>query len=307
MAVSGPGLELGSRTEAGPRPENQDAVLVARLDDGRVIAAVADGMGGLEAGAEASRRALEAIETGVRAGVGLEVSVHRAHQAVRLLAEHDEAGSTVVAALIDEHGVEVAHVGDSRAYQLGPMGLVPLTTDHTVASEAAVQGELASREVADSRWGRALSRSLGREGPFEVTTTMGTPISAGGALILTSDGVHGVLGADEMERIAADAGDAGAAATALVEHALAHGAADNVSAVVVARAASAATPAATAAGAVREPPRHRAGKEKASGEEGRLVHGSGHARRRRSWPGQRILAGLVVVALVSLVLYLLLA
>lgn len=277
---------------------------MARLDDGRVIAAVADGMGGLEAGAEASRRALEAIETGVRAGVGLEVSVHRAHQAVRLLTEQDEAGSTVVAALIDEHGVEVAHVGDSRAYQLGPMGLVPLTTDHTVASEAAVQGELASREVADSRWGRALSRSLGREGPFEVTTTMGTPISAGGALILTSDGVHGVLGADEMERIAADASGAGSAATALVEHALAQGAADNVSAVVVARAAPAGR---AAAGTVREPPRHRAEKRKASGEEGRLVHGSGHARRRRSWPGQRILAGVVVVALVSLALYLLLA
>jgi protein phosphatase len=279
-------------------------VLVARLDDGRVIAAVADGMGGLEAGGEASRRALEAIETGVRAGVGLEVSVHRAHQAVRQLAEHDEAGSTVVAALIDEHGVEVAHVGDSRAYQLGPMGLVPLTTDHTVASEAAVQGELAGREVADSRWGRALSRSLGREGSFEVTTTMGTPVSAGGALILTSDGVHGVLGAEEMERIAADASDAGAAATALVEHALAQGATDNVSAVVVARA----TPTTSAAAeAAREPLRRAAEEQKASGEEGRLVHGSGHARRRRSWPGQRILAGLVVVALVSLVLYLLLA
>jgi serine/threonine protein phosphatase PrpC len=184
------------------------------------------------------------------------------------------------------------------------MGLVPLTTDHTVASEAGVHGELASREVADSRWGRALSRSLGREGPFEVTTSTSTALGTGGALVLTSDGVHGVLDTDDIERIVAEATDAGSAAAALVRHALARGATDNLAAVVVAREGR--TPPTSDATTTSSPRRRHAGESEGDVDTGRLVR-SGTAAKRRSWPAQRILAGAVVVALVSLVLYLLLA
>jgi PPM family protein phosphatase len=229
-------VEVGARTEAGPRPENQDAVLAVELEGGSVLVAVADGMGGLGAGAEASRRVLERLEAAVRRGDDLVPAIHEAHRAVQALAETDAAGSTVVAALLGPDGVRLAHVGDSRAYQFGAMGLVPLTRDHTVAAEAEERGELAAREVAESRWGGTLSRALGSEGEVEVEVVDLPPVDAGGWLVLTSDGVHGPLAAEEIERLLAGAPTAASAAEELVRAALANGAEDNVSAVVVHRA-----------------------------------------------------------------------
>lgn len=229
---SGP-FEVALRTDPGPRPENQDAAITAGLSDGRLLLAVADGMGGLKAGAEASRRALVRLERSVRAGQGLVDAIRAAHQAVQELAETDAAGSTIVAAVVSETGVDVAHVGDSRAYRCGGLGLVPLTRDHTVAAEAEARGELAAREVAGSRWGATLARALGTRGPVEPETLSLPPLEPGEWLVLTTDGVHGVLADEAIERVIAGAKGADTLAGALLSVALEAGADDNLSAVVL--------------------------------------------------------------------------
>jgi protein phosphatase len=315
-------LEAGSRTDAGPRPENQDSVLAAELDWGARLVAVADGMGGLGAGARASRTALERLEAAVRAGATLAGGIEEAHGALQTLGGDEAVGSTVVAALVDAERVQVAHVGDSRAWLFGPVGLVPLTRDHTVAAEAAARGDLAAREVADSRWGRALSRSLGRDGPVEVTTGEFPPLEEGAWLVLTSDGVHGVLDVPAIEAVLTAAGTATAAADALVSEALSSGASDNVAAVVIharravpAAQSSRTRASAPAAGApaggwsgTRPHTRSTSRRSMAGWDPPALVARSKgrHRRGRRRWAGPGILLSVVVVALVALYFFVLL-
>lgn len=303
--------QVGHRTDAGPRPENQDAVLAVEVGEGGLLVAVADGMGGLGAGARASQVALERLEAAVREGRSLTEAIGEAHEAVRGLTGADPAGSTVVAAVLTPDAVQVAHVGDSRAYQFGAMGFIPLTRDHTVAADAEARGDLAAREVASSRWGRTLSRSLGGETPPEVATLDLPGLGEGGWLVLTSDGVHGALDHDGMEAILARAGTADEAAGALVDGALGAGTRDNVAAVVVHRPRRA--PPKEAPPSRRSAPEQspllsgpQPGQGSARWDPNALVDRSHNERPRREWRGPGILVSLVVVALVLLLFLLLL-
>jgi protein phosphatase len=282
--------DFGVRCDAGRREANEDAVLCVETSRGAMIAAVADGLGGLAGGALASRTALDALQRAVEAGRPLPEAIEDAHTAVRELAQRDAAGTTVVAALVQDDRVRIANVGDSRAYHLGPLGLVQLTRDHTVVAEARRRGDGTAREVAGTRWGSSLTRSLGSAAGVRVDEMRPLTLGPGEWIVLTSDGVHGSLEQDEMESILRHAPDAAAAAALLVERALAAGSADNLSAVVLRRSSDLTT----------------ARTRDQRWDPSALVDRSRNHRGRSSWGGPGILAWTLLVALVLLVLLLLL-
>jgi serine/threonine protein phosphatase PrpC len=226
-------LQTAERTERGARPVNEDSVLCRSLADGRWLAAVADGMGGMQAGQLASRTAIDALLEMITRGVDLVRAVEAAHEAILERGTHRPMGTTLVAALIDGRGLEIASVGDSRAYLLGPAGLVQVTRDHTFGAEAAERGVAGAEHVIDTRWGRALTRSLGTEESLEVDRFGPFRLDDGVRLLLCSDGVHGVLTDDTIERCLNGVPDLGSAVDRLIDAALEEGSEDNLSAVVV--------------------------------------------------------------------------
>jgi protein phosphatase len=139
--------------------------------------------------------------------------------------------TTLTAAVVEDGALTAVHVGDSRLYLLRAETLTQLTKDHTVAAEKVRYG-LMSKERARTHADRCvLTRSVGRE-LIVSRDRITQPLVPGDALLLCSDGLHGVLDEGELARLVAE-GSAGAVCRALVDAANARGTPDNVSAVVV--------------------------------------------------------------------------
>ena len=222
---------LAIESIAGQRPYQEDAVLAETLSDGRVLVAVADGMGGHAAGEVASALALETLVASLERGDGLDVAFAKANAEV-----HDKArdpgkngmGTTLVAALVEDGEYMVANVGDSRGYVVSADGIRQITHDHSFAAEAARHGQPIAEEMA-MRYKDALTRSIGTEGAVEVDVFGPFPVESGTALVICSDGLYKTLEDDQLHRIFVQSlGPEGAAQT-LVAAAYDNGSDDNIS------------------------------------------------------------------------------
>jgi PPM family protein phosphatase len=205
----------GSATDRGPvRAVNEDRVL---CDDRYGLYAVFDGVGGHNAGEVAAQLALETVAGYIARSASdadddtwplgwdarfssttnrLRTAVILANQRVHLAAQSDPdlegMATTVAAVLVAGNVVSFAHVGDSRIYRLDPGPSRLLTED-----DAATVDQLdADGERIGSR--RALTRALGAES--EVRPSMAEmPAPPHIRLMLCSDGLHGVVGVEEID------------------------------------------------------------------------------------------------------------
>ena len=152
-------FRIGHHTHRGPCDTNQDTVLSIALPEGRWLLAVADGMGGLEEGELASKTALSSLYKSLSDGADLTSAVQDANRAVHQEAQGRSMGTTMVAAVVSGHRVEIANVGDSRAFQSDLLGLIQIIQDHTMAFEAEQAGSLPFGGMEDDsgRWGSALN------------------------------------------------------------------------------------------------------------------------------------------------------
>ena len=235
--MAGPAsVAVGWRSEAGRRRANEDAVLDERLPDGRRLVAVADGMGGHQAGEIASRTALDALRAAVVGGASLRAAIAAANRAVHQAAvvnpELDGMGTTLVAALCNGVRYEVANVGDSRAYIVHGGSARQITADHSFLAEA-IAGGMPEAEALRSRWRNALTRSIGTEPEVEVDVFGPYDATSPHALVLCSDGLHGSVPGDALGPLAAAAPDPQALATRLAGAAYENGSTDNISVAVV--------------------------------------------------------------------------
>jgi protein phosphatase len=243
-------MRCAGRTDVGrKRRSNEDAMLVLERHG---IFAVADGMGGHAGGQIASRLAIEAIEATFtaggsescvlahvpRRGAELVQSFAAANEAVRGVASKSaqlyEMGTTLVAARFcpAKGRLYVGHVGDSRCYRLRDGELMQITRDHTLA-ELGVTG----------REARHLSRAVGPSGIVEADLAVLEP-HPGDIYVLCSDGLTKMLNEEVIADVLRNAPNPELAVTDLVELANAHGATDNVTAVIIEiRAASSPPPA----------------------------------------------------------------
>ena len=199
---------------------------------------VADGMGGHEAGGEASQVAVAALIAYARAGTHgdaaglLGGAIGAANAAVWERANTGghlrRMGTTCTVLLVAGGRATVGHVGDSRAYRIRGGVLEQLTTDHTVAEAARSQPGFA--EVARARR-HHLTRALGVQPDVQVDAFDAGPALPDDRFVLCSDGLEPVP-ADELRR-AVGLYSAQEAAEWLVALASARGSRDNATAVVV--------------------------------------------------------------------------
>src|SRR5688500_4679167 len=143
--------EQSHRSDTGrQRTANEDS-LFARAP----LFAVADGMGGAQAGEVASRIAAESFEPAERgresAETFLRTIAEQANERIHSLAQHDSSrsgmGTTLTAALVEGDEVSIAHVGDSRAYVYREGELKMLTSDHSLVEELRRQGRLTDEQA----------------------------------------------------------------------------------------------------------------------------------------------------------------
>ena len=217
------------------RPNNEDAFYPEQDGGGagRLLAAVADGMGGHAGGEVASRTAVAAA---VETDGPPEDRVEAANRAVMaaVLADPDLAGmgTTLTLAQFGPGGrLALGHVGDSRAYLLRGGRLDQITIDDNMAQELVDQGEITKEEARNHPRSSWLTQALGFEDKLEVKAgSIG--LEAGDRVMLCSDGLHGELPDGEILSLLGS-GAPSDAVWGLIEAANLAGGRDNITVMVV--------------------------------------------------------------------------
>jgi protein phosphatase len=223
------------------REGNEDS-----LFHGTTTFAVADGMGGHQAGEVASATALEPLTnldgrefaTAHEATAALCEAVVAANTSVFEKAAVDPElrgmGTTLTALLVREGRFHLAHVGDSRAYLLRagePMSR--LTTDHTLVQQLIDEGRLSSDEADTHPQRSVITRAIGVDRSVEVDTLSPLQTLSGDQILLCSDGLTGPVKEEEIADILLDHADGQEACQALIDAANAAGGPDNITVVLL--------------------------------------------------------------------------
>jgi serine/threonine protein phosphatase PrpC len=226
-------VAVGAITDVGRvRSNNEDAFLV----DGPLFA-VADGMGGGNAGEVASALALETLgRVSGEGSVDLAEWVQRANRAVfdRSMSDRSTSGmgTTLTAVLAEGESLRLAHVGDSRAYLLRDGRLERLTEDHTRVARMVRDGMITEEQAAQHPQRNIITRGLGLADDVKVDQAQ-VEVRMGDRLLLCTDGLTAMVKEDTLREILAGEPDPQEAARRLVEAANQAGGADNVTAVVL--------------------------------------------------------------------------
>jgi len=182
------------------RRHNEDSFVVQPP-----LFAVADGMGGAQAGEVASKlaaAALEETDPGSLSGPDKLVSLIReANRRVYERASSDPAtsgmGTTMTVALVEGTNVTIGHVGDSRAYLVRDGSLEQLTEDHSLVNELLKSGKL-SREEAEVHPQRSvITRAVGTDPDVDVDAFV-VDASVGDIFLLCSDGLTDMVGDEDI-------------------------------------------------------------------------------------------------------------
>ncbi len=204
------------------------------------VFAVADGMGGAQAGEVASRIAAGAFERRRQvadetpAEGQLEQIAQAANREIHRLAQEDSSragmGTTLTAAMLRDDEVSLGHVGDSRAYLFRDGELKRLTKDHSLVEELRRQGRLTEEQAEEHPQRSIITRALGPE-PSVNVDTMTFPARDGDVYLLCSDGLTTMVSDDEIRRILSESKSLRSAVSTLVEAANRGGGRDNITAV----------------------------------------------------------------------------
>ena len=212
-------VRVGHGSDAGRvRPLNEDYHRVWRFPHpGGELAllAVADGMGGAAAGEVASKLAVEALDDTVRryvdereagrdvVGLGsllekaMRLANHRVHKAALQRSGSRGMGTTLTCAAIEDNVAHLGHVGDSRAYLVRGERIRQLTKDHSWVEEQVAKGVLTEDEARTHEWRNLITRALGTRPQVEPDTVR-VDLLPGDRLLLATDGLHGLVEADEI-------------------------------------------------------------------------------------------------------------
>lgn len=235
-AVTDPGCQ---------RQKNEDNFYVS--PDERVFV-VADGMGGALGGARASSLTVEAIENLWKSKPPhindkdqirqwLTEAVSAANRSVYSVAEQDASvrgmGTTVVVAVqsSDNH-MQIAHVGDSRAYLVRGGKPVLLTQDHSVVQEMVRAGRLTEEQARINPYKNLITRCLGHDDKVEIDQTP-VEVRPNDWIVLCTDGLPTVLRDEQISEAIESLDEPQKAAEELVKQTLDGGAPDNVTVVAV--------------------------------------------------------------------------
>ena len=232
--TAGQDISFGSRTDIGyVRDHNEDSLIIIPP-----LFAVADGMGGHEAGEIASEitvNTLAELAPSHLDAEGLTAAVEAANynvmKAPRQGIGRDGMCTTLTAAMLEGERLLIAQVGDSRAYLLHKGHLQQITRDHSLMADLIEAGQITPEEARVHPNRSVITRAIGsdihmRPDIYELN------VDAGDRILLCSDGLSSMISNNAIESIMRRQSDAQHCADELVTAALENGGADNVTVVV---------------------------------------------------------------------------
>ena len=202
----------------GGRSENQDSYGYHDTPFGLLVV-VCDGMGGGPAGKTASSMAVSEILAGVMESESdstpkdvLQKAIQRANLALLdAVADNPDLsgmGTTCTALLLNEQSAIMAHVGDSRIYQLRRHGKVFRTFDHSLVFDLVKQKVITEEQARLSDQSNIITRALGMKPELEIDIEE-RPYKKGDRFLLCTDGIHGTMPEKELIALATQRGELG--------------------------------------------------------------------------------------------------
>ncbi len=231
---------FSGRSDTGrQRDHNEDAFeLLPALG----IAVLADGMGAHNAGEVASHLAVSTTlgilrqTAGLSAHDRLETALQAAHASIQEKAasssRYQGMGTTIVAVLLENTELCVAHVGDSRLYRLRKGELKALTNDHSLLQEFIDKGLYSPEEARQKVARNILTRALGLDGELKVDVSEHA-VQAGDRYLLCSDGLYEMVSDADIADVMQGKLRGDALCEELIDHANARGGKDNITVVLL--------------------------------------------------------------------------
>jgi serine/threonine protein phosphatase PrpC len=246
-------IHVASLSLQGKRASNQDRIFATTdYESGGIVAAVADGLGGMKDGdkaaeiavgtlGEAASDLLSRMESGFAGASEFAAETYqRANDRIGSWAgtrgRPGSVGTTLVSLIVSNSRYLVVNVGDSRCYAINDMAVRQITKDHTVADALVRQGILAAADYDSSPLRNQLTNSLGPkpapEPDFFPDAGFGT-IDRPSTFLLCSDGFYSKLNTQDFMKLAGPFATLTDVLHALAAEALNRQSSDNISAVVV--------------------------------------------------------------------------
>jgi len=236
-------LDAFGRTDVGcVRKNNEDYFFI---DQKLGLYLLADGMGGAQAGEMASRLAVESVSSAIRCceDRNCDVLLSAFNDANREVfstaagATHLKGmGTTLVGVMECGDVLHVASVGDSRLYLFSNGELSAITEDHTWANEVGKKLGLGSEQMKKHPMRHVLTMCIGVENQLRINSYT-LQLAPGDQLLLSSDGLHGVISGEEITKALTLVGDLSAKSHYLIEAARQAGGPDNVTVILLQRVA----------------------------------------------------------------------
>jgi PPM family protein phosphatase len=236
-----PLFETAVRCHKGKvREENQDRAGIYTTPIGALLV-VADGVGGLSAGALAAQMAVDgygnflaSVDRGADPDRALQNATQAVNQAIcdKQLTAKQSMGSTVALAIVRHKTAHIGHAGDSRVYLIRKGEMSRLTRDHSIVQKMVDHGIISDAQSRSHPDASVLTRSLGQKGlELELSEV---ELADGDCLLLCSDGLWAYADEDAMREAATSPLlSVELSADALLNLALQGGGADNISLIVL--------------------------------------------------------------------------
>ncbi len=195
-------MQVFTVSDKGPRFENQDAFCFFSSPHW-FLGAVADGVGGNNGGAVASRIAIEMLRNNLSSNESIDKTFSRIH--LRIIEDADSSpelkgmATTLTAIIFENSELRGAHCGDSRAYLLRGKGLKQLTCDHTEVARMVAEGLMTKAEAVNYPRKNVLASALGTHKELTIQTFV-SDVKPGDRLLLLTDGVYSEINKREIQR-----------------------------------------------------------------------------------------------------------
>ena len=231
-----------SKTDQGLfRAENQDRVRFKHLDDGAVVIIVCDGMGGENAGSEASEVAVNAVfdriilnyredadNNSVRNLILSSVTAANSIVYEKSLSDEKKVGmgTTCVCGVIKKDIAFIANVGDSRAYLINDRNIQQISTDHTYVQMLFEKGEIDKEEIKTHSQKNVITRAVGIEDKIDIDY-FEIDISPQTVILMCTDGLSNYCSEEMICEIISN-NDLENASAKLIKYAIDQGGKDNI-------------------------------------------------------------------------------
>ncbi len=217
-------FDVAAISDAGPRTTNEDEIAWWSVSESILVCAIADGLGGMGGGSDASGIAITTLRHELQplliSAAHLMQAAGQAHlnivTAQKKSLQLSRMATTLTAAIFSENRLVGIHCGDTRASVARANGIMRLTADHSEGERLFSAGKLTKEELKDYPRKHILDSALGGSAPPRIDT-FEFDLAPGDKIFFTTDGVHGKILLREMRDIAVHHASAQSFVTQLTE------------------------------------------------------------------------------------------